>query len=189
MISARQLALLACVLALASCATPPPPAQLVSPPPAHKVSLSRGLSIPNPCGTVFATGIMQIAEAVGEQTVSWCFAAAEAAQIAQAVRAGEIAEPVDLAGHSLGANAAQTIAHKLRDAGIRVGRVLLFDPTIDRDMTGFDATEFMSRDWRAVPVTGATIQVRGDLDHLQITTDPAVQAEALKLLNKRRAAP
>lgn len=83
--------------------------------------------------------------------------------------------PVDIIGHSLGANEAVRQANALGDAGVEVGLVVLLDPTVKEKVRyGRNRTAFLSGDFRAKQNPGAINIFRRDLDHMGLTTDPKI---------------
>lgn len=165
--------LLLAALLLAGCATLPH---------VDRVAISRGLSAPDPCGYVFADGVVRLGHSLAEPTLSWC----DSGRLSEMLlaRAATGAPPVHLVGHSLGANAAMQVAHFLRRHGAPVGKIFLLDPTVATDMTGFDATAFLSRDIRARAPKGATIIRRPDLRHVALAEDPAIHVFILERIGR-----
>jgi len=134
-------------------------------------------------GMAFSTGIIEMAEGAKEDHHCWCARRSVQADIIARYRAGKIKSPIDIIGHSLGADAAQDLAQGLRKAGVPVGTVILLDATRVVGLKGFDAYNFMSRDFRARKIPGAVTIARPDLRHVPLATDRAVQRRIAVLLS------
>lgn len=126
-------------------------------------------------GLILPGGMDELDDMIDAGYTSWLGAGFVTRRLIAAHRAGRLDEPVDIVGHSLGANAAGTMANALGDAGVRVGAVLMLDPTYRRRVShGSPVIAFQSRDWRARTIDGAINIARPDLDHMGLTTDPVV---------------
>lgn len=133
-------------------------------------------------GLAFSRGIMAMAELYGEPSYCWCSRASVQADIIKRWKAKRIKGPVHIIGHSLGADAAQDLAIGLRAAGVPVGAVILLDLTRPRSLEGFEAYNFMSSDFRAREVQGATIIPNYHLRHVPLNEDAVVQGVITEIL-------
>jgi pimeloyl-ACP methyl ester carboxylesterase len=131
-------------------------------------------------GMVFSTGIIQMAG--DDPHYCWCQRRTVQKEIIRRWITGALHEPIDIVGHSLGADQAQQLAIELRKAGVPVGTVILLDATVRYDLTGFDAYNFMSRDFRAKQVKGALTIPMFRLRHVPLPLDKEVQARVKVLL-------
>lgn len=125
-------------------------------------------------GLILPGGMDELDDEIGAEYTSWLLAPFKTAAIRRAKRAGRLREPVEIIGHSLGANAAGTMANALYDAGIKLGLVVLLDPTYRRTVRHSRVYAWQSRDWRAARIDGASNISRPDLDHMGLTTDPDI---------------
>lgn len=125
-------------------------------------------------GLILPGGMDELDDYIGADYTSWLLAGFMTRSIIRQKKAGTLVEPVDIIGHSLGANAAGTMANALGDAGVEVGLVVMLDPTYRRTVRYGRPVAYQSRDWRASRITGATNISRPDLDHMGLTTDPTI---------------
>lgn len=91
-------------------------------------------------------------------------------------KAGTLETPVDVIGHSLGANAALTMANALGAAGVPIGLVVMLDPTVRAKLRYGRGYAFQSSDFRAKEIDGATNFARPDLNHMNMTEDAKIIA-------------
>lgn len=81
-------------------------------------------------------------------------------------------QPLHIVGHSLGANAACRMANRLGRRGIKIGAVIMLDPTMTlRCSHGEYRIAYQSSDFRAKEIRGASNISRPDLDHMSMTHD------------------
>lgn len=125
-------------------------------------------------GLILPGGMDELDDEIGAEYTSWLFAPFVTRKIISNYKTGKISGPVDIIGHSLGANSARNQANALGNAGVPVGLVVMLDPTYTGRLKYGKGFAFLSRDFRAKPVHGATIYTRPDLDHMGLTTDPKV---------------
>lgn len=133
-------------------------------------------------GMAFSRGIIAMAESHGEEHWCWCSRTTVRDTILKRHKAKSIKQPINIVGHSLGADAAQNLAIELRRAGVPVGAVILLDLTRPKDLEGFEAYNFMSSDFRAREVNGATIIPNYHLRHVPLNEDALVQAVIEEIL-------
>lgn len=127
-------------------------------------------------GMVFSPGIKELASLQNQDHICWC----NARRVTKELVAKK--EPVVIVGHSLGADQALIMAKNLKAAGVKVKLVIVFDATRNFDMKGIPTVNFRSRDFRAKDVANAKNVYRPDLDHIDVTTDPQIRGETLRLL-------
>jgi hypothetical protein len=127
-------------------------------------------------GMVFSPGIKELAAIQKKDHICWCNARRATKELAAKK------EPVVIVGHSLGADQALIMAKNLKAAGVKIKLVIVYDATRNFDMKGIPTVNFRSRDFRAKDVANAKNVYRPDLDHIDVTTDPQVRAETLRLL-------
>lgn len=119
-------------------------------------------------------GMDELDDEIGAKYTSWLLAPFVTRTIIKDYRAGRISGPVDIIGHSLGANSARNQANALGDAGVPVGLVVMLDPTYTGTLKYGRGFAFLSSDFRAKPVHGAKNFQRDDLNHMGLTTDPKI---------------
>lgn len=124
---------------------------------------------------LFLPGDMdELDDTIGAEYSSWFLAPFVTSRLIRAFKAGKLKGPVDIIGHSLGANSALNQANRLGDAGMEIGLVVLLDPTYTNRLKYGRGFAFLSHDFRAKPVHGARVFHRPDLDHMGLTTDPEI---------------
>jgi hypothetical protein len=127
-------------------------------------------------GMVFSPGIKELAAIKKQKHICWC----NARKVTKELAAKK--EPVVIVGHSLGADQALIMAKNLKTKGVPVKLVIVYDATRNFDMKGIPTVNFRSRDFRAKDVANARNTYRPDLNHINLTTDPRVRGETLRLL-------
>ena len=132
----------------------------------NKRLVIRGLLLPG--------GMDELDDDIGAEYTSWLFAPFVLWRIIRDYRANRISGPVDIIGHSLGANAARNGANQLGAAGVPVGLVVMLDPTYYGRLEYGRGYAFQSSDFRAHKIDGAENFSRPDLDHMGLTTDPKI---------------
>lgn len=137
---------------------------------------------------MFSEGVEDIATATRGRVYSWWQRSAVERTILAEFRAGRIARPIKIAGHSLGGNAANALANNLVAAGVPVDYVATLDATAPSpvDPRVKSADNFMSRDFRAREVPGARRHSRPDLSHIQLDNDPEVQRIVIRAIKGQR---
>ena len=134
-------------------------------------------------GMAFSTGIIDLADYYSEKHYCWCEREKVAKEIILRYRHGKLKGPVNIVGHSLGANATMSLAYDLRKAGVPVGKVVMLDATVVKDMSRFDAHNFMSRDFRAKKIPGAKETYYPHLGHVPLVKDAIVQFRVKRLID------
>ncbi len=138
-------------------------------------------------GAMFSEGVEDIARATRGRVYSWWQRSSVEQSIRAEFAAGRISKPIKIAGHSLGGNAANTLANNLVAAGVPVAYVATLDATapdpVDRRVKRAD--NFMSHDFRARDVPGARRYARPDLSHIQLDNDPEVQRIVIRGIQGR----
>lgn len=128
----------------------------------------RGLFLPG--------GMDELDDYIDAEYTSWALAGFKTRGIIKDYRAGKFEGPVDIIGHSLGANAALNMANALGAAGVPVGLVVMLDPTVRNRLRYGRGYAFQSRDFRAKEIDGATNFARPDLTHMSMTEDAKIIA-------------
>lgn len=125
-------------------------------------------------GLLLPGGMDELDDMIGAQYTSWALAPFLTWKLKKAHRNGDLATPVDIIGHSLGANAARNMANSLGADGVPVGLLVMLDPTYKGDAKYGRRYAFQSSDFRAKRIDGATNYSRPDLDHMGLTTDAKI---------------
>jgi hypothetical protein len=155
-----------------------------------KVYLLRGLT------NVLSPGIDQLAVELPKRNISTdvanhLFSSALATEAIEDCRSGRVSSIV-LVGHSLGANAAVSMAEQLQHAGLHVALMVTFDPVVS--VTVPDNVHLL-RNFYISSGVGTAVQ-RGehfhgllqnvdlksnaDLGHVSLTTAPSIQKQVMR---------
>lgn len=125
-------------------------------------------------GLLLPGGMDELDDMIGAQFTSWLLAPFLTWKIKRAHRNGDLATPVDIIGHSLGANAARNMANDLGDHGVPIGLLVMLDPTVKGRAKYGRRFAFQSSDFRAKEIDGAQNISRPDLNHMGLTTDKRI---------------
>lgn len=140
-------------------------------------------------GMAFSPGIIELANKTGRKHYCFCSVPQLTNQIVADFKAGKIKGKVHIVGHSLGADAAITLARKLKAHHIPVGQVITWDATVLPKVVDVSITNFQSRDFRAKYIPAATNYYFPKLNHINLTTDAEVQRLTLKVLGFNNSLP